>query len=388
MTMFDGTFVAVGVGAAPSTYRAIEVASQLVKSGAQVDVIMDPDAIRFVTPLTFRGLTHRAVAVDLFDPHSEDSVEHVTIGERAAAIIVLPAPVRLIAKLALGLADDVIGTTVLAAAGPILVAPDLDERTAAHPRVRDHLDRLRENGYQVVEGDRPGSLPDWPVLAQALVAAISPRRDLAGRTVVVSAGGTQEPIDPVRFITNRSTGKMGYSLAQAARRRGARVVLVTAAQLPPPAGVEVVAVQSALEMRDAVRSAVGQADALIMAAAVADYRVSAPSAQKIKKGSGGLTLDLVKNPDILAEVNGPFLKIGFAAESNDLIENAREKVAKKNLDLIVANDITASDAGFAVDTNRVILIDRAGAIERLPLLLKSEVADQILDRVAALLEAR
>ncbi|HEX2171785.1 MAG TPA: bifunctional phosphopantothenoylcysteine decarboxylase/phosphopantothenate--cysteine ligase CoaBC [Dehalococcoidia bacterium] len=341
-----------------------------------------------MTPLTFRSLTHRAVSIDLFDPHSEESVEHVKIGERADAVVVVPAPIRLIAKLALGLADDVIGTTVLAAAGPVAVAPDLDERTAAHPRVRDHFDRLRENGYLVVEGDRPGALPEWPTLARALGEMIAPRRDLAGRCIVISAGGTQEPIDPVRFITNRSSGKMGYAIAEAARRRGARVTLVSAAPLPPPAGVEVVPVQSALEMREAILRAVGGADALIMAAAVADYRVNNPSGQKIKKGAGGLTLDLVKNPDILAEVNGRFLKVGFAAESNDLIANAREKLAKKNLDLIVANDITASDAGFAVDTNRVILIDRAGAVERLPLMLKSEVADQILDRVAALLEKR
>ena len=386
--MLRDKFVVVGVGAGPRTYRAIDLISHLMKAGALVDVVLEPDAVKFVTPLTFRSLTHRSVSVDLFDPHSEESVEHVKLGQRADLVVVLPTPIRLLAKLALGLADDLVGTTVLASAGPVLVAPDLDEATARHPRVRDHLARLGENGYQVLEGRTPGELAEWPEIRQAIEAVLAPRRDLTGRTVVVSAGGTQEPIDPVRYITNRSSGKMGYAIAEAARQRGARVVLVTAAQLAPPPGIDVVPVQTALEMGEAIGRAVDQADVLIMAAAVADYRVSRPADHKIKKGAqgdGSLTLELVKNPDILAEVNGRFLKVGFAAESQDLTENAREKLAKKNLDLIVANDITATDAGFSVDTNRVTLLDRAGRVEELPLLLKSEVAHAILDRVAQLL---
>ena len=384
--MLHDKLVVVGVGAGPRTYRAIDLISQLMKSGAKVDVVLEPDAVKFVTPLTFRSLTHRTVVFDLFDPNSEESVEHVKLGQRADLVVVLPTPIRLIAKLALGLADDLIGTTVLASAGPVFVAPDLDEPTVHHPRVQDHVARLRENGYHLIQGAALGELPDWPAIVQAIVAVIAPRRDLAGRTIVISAGGTQEPIDPVRYITNRSSGKMGYAIAEAARQRGARVILVTAAQLTPPPGVDVVPVQTALEMRDAVGHAVENADALIMAAAVADYRVSRPADHKIKKSDGGLTIELVKNPDILAEVNGCFLKVGFAAESQDLIENAREKLAKKNLDLIVANDITATDAGFSVDTNRVTILDRAGRVEKLPLLLKSEVAHEILDRVASLLE--
>jgi phosphopantothenoylcysteine decarboxylase/phosphopantothenate--cysteine ligase len=370
------------------------LASKLVQAGALVDAILSYGATHFVTPLAFRSLTHREVVTDTFDPRSEFSIEHVALAQRADVVAIAPATVHCIAKLALGLADDPLTTTVLATRAPLIVAPAMDASMYDHPATQENLSRLRQRGA-VIAGPAPGRLAsglmgmgrllETPELLGYIAATLGREGDLAGRTIVVSAGGTQEPIDPVRVITNNSSGKMGYALAEAARDRGARAILITAPTgLPDPPLVRVVRVQAAQQMCDAVLQEVKDADALIMAAAVADYRPATAAEQKIKKSSAEMTIELTKTTDILETASGNFVKVGFAAESENLLANAREKVRRKNLDLIVANDITDPDSGFGRDTNKVLLIDRELQVEELPLLSKYEVGHRILDRVRPL----
>jgi len=331
----------------------------------------------------------------MFDLASEFSVEHVALAERADLVVIAPATANTIAKLAGGIADDMLCCTVLATKAPVIVAPAMNVNMYENQVTQENIARLQGRGFTFV-GPTYGRLASgaWGLgrLAEiddilgAIRQALGRGGDLAGRRIVVSAGGTQEPIDPVRHISNRSSGKMGYALAEAARDRGAGVVLVSGpTTLNPPVGVEVVRVQTTIQMRDAIADAVAKADALLMAAAPADYRPAAIAETKIKKGREKLTIELVENPDIISEVKGDFIRVGFAAESENLVDNAKEKLKRKNLDLIVANDITAADSGFAVDTNRVVIIDRSGKVESLPLLSKSEVAHRVLDRVAELL---
>ena len=395
--MLEGKCIVLGVTGSIAAYKAVDIASQLTKAGAKVDVIMTKAATEFVTPFTCRTITHRPVVTEMFDIDSEDSVEHVALAERADAVLIAPATATTIARLAIGSAEDMLSATVLAVRAPVVIAPAMNYNMYEADITQQNLAKLRERGFEVIEPDYGrlasgavgrGRLPEAAEIIGLLRRAMGRNGDMAGKKVVVSAGGTQEPIDPVRVITNRSSGKMGYAIAEATRDRGACVTLVSApTALTKPAGITVVPVNTTIEMRDAVLEAVSDADVLIMAAAPGDFRVLKTAEQKIKKekDSDGLVLDLVKNPDILREAQGNFVKVGFAAESNDLIANAKEKLKSKNCDLFVANDITASDAGFAVDTNRVIFIERDGAMIHLPLLLKSEVADKILDKVVQLL---
>jgi phosphopantothenoylcysteine decarboxylase/phosphopantothenate--cysteine ligase len=359
-----------------------------------VDTIMSYGATQFVTPLAFRSLTHRVVVTDTFDPDSEYSVEHVALAHQADVIVVAPATVHCIAKLALGLADDPLTTTIVAAKCPLVVAPAMDGNMFDHPATQANLATLKERGA-VIAGPGIGRLAsglsgvgrllETPELLGHISYAMGKDGDLAGRTVVVSAGGTMEPIDPVRVITNHSSGKMGYALAEAARDRGADVVLVTApTSLADPALVKVVQVRTAEEMGQAIQEHVTKADALVMAAAVADYRPTETAGQKIKKADDDLNISLAKTTDILKSAKGNFVRVGFAAESQNLVENAKAKVGSKNLDLIAANDITAEGSGFGSDTNKVTLIDRNLAVEELPLLSKYEVSNRILDRVKGL----
>jgi phosphopantothenoylcysteine decarboxylase/phosphopantothenate--cysteine ligase len=331
----------------------------------------------------------------MFEPASEFSVEHVALAERADVTVVAPATANTIAKLAVGMADEMVSCTVLATRSPVIVAPAMDAGMYDNPVTQENLEKLRSRGVVIIwpgEGRLasglvgPGRLADNEEIMGVIFRVLGRSGDLAGRRIVVSAGGTQEPIDVARVISNRSSGKMGYALAEAARDRGAEVTLVTGpTTVAPPAAIEVAEVQTALEMRDAVRKAVEGADAVIMAAAVADYRTAISTDGKIKRESDTLTLELVKTPDIIGETKGNFVKVGFAAESQDLEARAAEKLKKKGLDLIAVNDISAEDSGFGVDTNRVTLIDRDGKAETLPLMLKSEVAHKILDRVVPLL---
>ena len=393
-----GKNIVLGVTGSIACYKALDLASKLAQAGANVETILSYGAAQFVTPLAFRSLTHRSVVTDTFDAGSEYSVEHIALARWADLVVIAPATVHCIAKLAAGLADDPLTTTVIATAAPLLVAPAMDANMFDHPATRENLARLRNRGV-LLAGPAPGRLASGLTgmgrllepaqLLGHIAAALGRNGDLAGRRIIVSAGGTQEAIDPVRVITNHSSGRMGFAIAAAARDRGAAVTLVTApVSLPDPPLVQVVKTRSAQDMCDAVLSATASADALIMAAAVADYRPATTAAQKIKKTAADeMVIHLDKTTDILATAAGSFIRVGFSAESENLEANASDKVRRKNLDLIVANDITEAGSGFGVDTNRVALIDRALRVERLPLLSKYAVGHRILDRVAALLAA-
>jgi len=387
--------VVLGVTGSIASFKAVDLASKLVQAGALVDVIMTYGATRFITPLAFRSITHREVVTDTYDVASEFANEHVALARRADIVAIAPATVNCIAKLAVGLADDPLTTTVIASSAPLLVAPAMDADMYAHPATQENLEKLRQRGVAIA-GPAPGRLASGltgmgrllePVdLLGHISATLGRNGDLAGRTIVISAGGTQEPIDPVRVITNHSSGKMGYALAEAARDRGARAVLVAAPTgLPDPPLVKVVPVRTADQMAAAVQREVAEADALIMAAAVADYRPASSAEQKIKKSDAELSIELARTTDILDTARGNFVRVGFAAESENLVANATDKVRRKSLDLIVANDITDADSGFGSDTNRVVLIDRQLVAEELPLLTKYEVGQKILDRVRDLL---
>ena len=387
----ENKHIILGVTGSIACYKALDLASKMVQAGALVDTVMSYGATRFVTPLAFRSITHREVVTDTFDPGSHYSVEHVALAQQADIIVIAPATAHCIAKLAAGLADDPLTTTVIAATAPLLVAPAMDGNMFDHPATQENLAKLRQRGV-VIAGPASGRLAsgltgvgrllETPDLLGYIAYTLGKNGDLAGRTIVVSAGGTMEPIDPVRVITNHSSGKMGYALAEAGRDRGANVILVAApTALSDPTLVEVVRVKTAQQMCDAVLQHAQQADALIMAAAVADYPPAEEHGQKIKKSKDDLTINLSKTTDILAAASGNFVKVGFSAETQDLVPNAKTKVRSKDLDLIVANDVTDPDSGFGVDTNRVTLIDRDLQVEELPVLTKYEVSHRILDRV-------
>ena len=394
-----GRNIVLGVTGSIACYKALDLASKLAQAGANVETMLSYGATQFVTPLAFRSLTHRSVVTDTFDAGAEHSVEHVALARWADLVVIAPATVHCIAKLAAGLADDPLTTTVIATEAPLLVAPAMDANMFDHPATQENIARLRRRGVRLA-GPAPGRLASGLTGTGRLVepaellghiaAALGQDGDLAGRRVVVSAGGTQEAIDPVRVITNHSSGRMGFAVAEAARDRGAAVTLVTApVALPAPPLMQVVKVRSAQDMCAAVLAATADADALIMAAAVADYRPSVAAGQKIKKTAADeMAIHLDKTTDILATATGDFVRVGFSAESENLEANAADKVRRKDLDLIVANDITEEGSGFGVDTNRVALIDRELRVERLPLLSKYAVGHRILDRVVELLAAR
>jgi phosphopantothenoylcysteine decarboxylase/phosphopantothenate--cysteine ligase len=395
MEMKDKTVV-LGVTGSIAAYKAAELASQLTQAGAKVEVIMTEAATEFIAPLTFRNITGRTVVTEMFELASEYSVEHVALAEAADVVVIAPATANIIAKIAAGIADDMLCCTVLATKAPVILAPAMHAAMYQNSVTRDNLAKLKARGFTVIGpaygrlasgGVGLGRLVDVNEVLGTICQVLGRSGDLAGKRIVVTAGGTQEPVDPVRCLTNRSSGKMGYALAEAARDRGAQVTLVSAPSfLTKPIGMDVVSVGTAQEMYEAVKKAVTKADALIMAAAVADYRPKKVSKSKIKRErASNLTLELERTPDILGEVKGKFLKVGFAAESEDLVANARKKLQEKRLDLIIANDITAKVSGIGADTNQVVIIDRKGKIEELPLLPKREVADRILDRVAQFL---
>ena len=396
--MLEGKRIVLGVCGSIASYKGADVASKLTQAGALVDVVLTSSAQRFVSPLTFRGLTQRPVYTDMFDPQSSIAEEHVELARAADAVLIAPASATTIARLAHGLADDMLALTVLATAAPVIIAPAMDGQMWEQPATRANVATLRGRGVVIVGPDvgrlasgrsGAGRLVETMVLLGALSQALGAHGDFAGRRVVVSAGGTHEPLDPVRYVGNRSSGKMGFAIAEAARDRGAQVTLVSGpVALGAPFGVERVDVGTTAEMAAAIGRATAGCDALIMAAAPADFRPARAADQKIKRSAEGLTVQLVPNPDILAGLGGGFIKVGFAAETQDMRENARAKVARKGLDLIVANDVRAPGAGFGTETNLVTLIDAAGNCEELPLLSKYQVGHRILDRVAALLAAR
>jgi phosphopantothenoylcysteine decarboxylase/phosphopantothenate--cysteine ligase len=387
--------VVLGVSGSIAAYKAADLASKLTQAGVRLDVVLTPAAARFVTPLTFQGVSGRPAYVDMFDTASGASELHVELARRCEALLVAPASATTIARLALGLAEEMVSLTALATRAPVIVCPAMDPQMFGHEATQGHLETLRRRGVHIVgpeegrlaSGHRGlGRMSEVETIVGALRYVLGIGGDLAGKKVVVSAGGTQEPVDPVRFVGNYSSGKMGYALAEAGRDRGAETVLVsTPVALAAPYAVRVVPVRRAAEMRDAVLAESADADAVIMAAAVADYQPAEAIGEKIKRRQEGLTLSLVRTPDILAEIGRRegLVKVGFAAESEELLANARRKLKEKGLDLIVANDVTAEGAGFGSDTNRVTLLDGSGE-EELPLMSKYEVAVRVLDRVAAL----
>jgi phosphopantothenoylcysteine decarboxylase/phosphopantothenate--cysteine ligase len=393
--MLSNKTIVLGITGSIAAYKAAEIASQLTQAGAQVNVIMTKEAIQFISPVTFRAITGRPVVTEMFDLASEFSIEHVSLAKAADIVVIAPATANIIAKLAAGMADDMLCCTVLATKATVLIAPAMETNMYNNSVTQDNLSKLKARKFMIIGPAKGwlasgkeglGRLADINDIIGSIRQILERSGDLAGKHILVTAGGTQEPIDPVRYISNRSSGKMGYALAEAARDRGAKVTLVTAPTLlPEPVDVDVIQVGTAKEMRQAVENVTPQADALIMAAAVADYRPKKAAKEKIKKGKAGLTLELECTPDILGTVKGNLIKVGFAAESSNLVENAKQKLKQKGLDLIVANDITASDSGFGTDNNRVTIIARAGKIDSLPILPKREVAERVLDRVAALL---
>ncbi len=392
----DGRELILGVTGSIAAYKAVYLLRELTRGGSRVTVCLTEHAREFVGPLTFRTLSGRPVLSNLFDPQSDDAVEHVALAERADAVVVAPATANLLGKAAAGLADDFLTTLLLAARCPVVMAPAMDGGMWHHPAVAANVATLRARGVTVIEPEAGalasglsarGRLPEVDTIVEALLAALTPRRDLAGQRVVITAGPTREPIDPVRYISNRSSGRMGYALAAAAARRGGLVTLVSGpTALTPPAVAVFVPVQTAEEMREAVLHHAAGAVVVIKAAAVADYRVRHPAEQKIK-GKRDLTLDLTPNPDILAEVaaraGGAFI-VGFAAETHDVVANARAKLEAKGIDLLVANDVSRRDIGFDAADNEVLLIDRWGGSRPLPRMPKPAVADAILDEILVL----
>ena len=409
ITILEHKHIILGVTGSIAVYKAVDLASKLTQAGAQVDVIMTEAARQFVAPIAFQSVTGRPVYTSMWGTDAggglPTQIAHVGLGEGADLFVVAPITANSMAKMAAGLADDLLSVTALAARCPVVIAPAMDGGMYAHPATQANIETLVRRGVTVIEPDEgrfasglmgKGRFPETPALIGHIRRALGRKGPLAGRKVVVTAGGTRELLDPVRYLTNHSSGKQGYALAQAALDAGADVTLIsTVNTLPVPVGAALVPVDAAVEMRDAVLKYVNQADALIMAAAVADFRPAEVAAQKIKKSTQGddaPTLKLVRNPDILLAVKDrreqsgwPRVVVGFAAESQDLIANAQSKLARKGADLFVANDITAPDAGFQADTNRVIILDREGGQETLELASKARISETIIRRVAGLL---
>jgi phosphopantothenoylcysteine decarboxylase/phosphopantothenate--cysteine ligase len=390
-----GTRVVVGLSGGIACYKAAELVRLLVQEGAAVQVVMTRNAQEFITPLTLQTLSGAPVATETFSLTQESEIGHIRLADTADAIVVAPATANVIGKLAAGVADDLLTTVLIATRAPVLLAPAMNVHMYENRIVQQNLERLRAAGYRIV-GPGSGSLAcgyegsgrliEPELVVEEVKAALCPG-DLVGERMLVTAGPNREAIDPVRFISNRSTGRMGYAIARVARRRGAEVTLVSGpTALGAPPGVERVEVVTAREMLAAVERAYSRATTVVMTAAVADYRPERVAAQKIKKGAGPLVLRLERNPDILqtlARRKGRRLLIGFAAETDAVDANAARKLREKHLDLIVANDVTALGSGFGSDTNQVRLLDARGGREELPLLSKEQVAERICDWIAA-----
>lgn len=410
LTLLNNKRIMLGVTGSIAVYKAVDLASKLTQAGSQVDVIMTEAARRFVAPVTFEAVTGRPAYSSMWQSDHSGAlpthIAHIGLGEGADLLVIAPVTAHTIARLAHGLADDLLAVTALAARCPLVIAPAMDGGMYEHPATQANLRMLRERGVTVIEPEEgrfasglvgKGRFPATPTLIGHIRRVLGRAGPLAGRKIVVTAGGTREALDPVRYLTNHSSGKQGHALAQAALDVGADVTLITAARgLPAPVGAAMVPVETAAEMRDAVLAAIEDADALLMAAAVADFRPAQVADQKIKKTAtedDALVLPLARTPDILLVVGQqrtrtgwPRVVIGFAAESQDLLANAAAKLGRKGLDLIAANDITAPDAGFGTDTNRVVLLDAAGEQQPLELASKAVIAEKIMGRVAGLLD--
>jgi phosphopantothenoylcysteine decarboxylase / phosphopantothenate---cysteine ligase len=395
--------VAVGVTGGVAAYKAAELVRRLQQETIEVEVVMTRSACEFIAPLTFAALTGRKVITGMFGAENsapanvESAIEHIAVATRIDALVVAPATADFLAKMAAGIADDFLSTLYLATRAPAIVAPAMNVQMWEHPATQENIARLRARGVRVVEPEEgylacgmtgAGRLASVEAIARAVADTLGLRHDLENETVLVTAGPTCEDVDPVRFLTNRSSGKMGYALAEAALRRGANVILVSGpVALDPPQGVEFVPVRSSDDMRRAVLERLPAANVVLMAAAVADYRPAAVHSTKIKRGAAPVALELQPTPDILAEISrasGDRVVVGFAAETGSLAENARGKLLRKGADLVVANDVTEEGAGFDVDTNIVTLFSRDGREAPLPKMSKFDVANRVLDEVLRL----
>jgi len=393
--------VGIGITGGIAAYKIADLVSKLKKDNFDVIVMMTEGATKFITPLTMKTLSGREVVTDLWSDSLEWKVQHIGVAEELDLLVVAPATANFLAKMAHGLADDLLSTVVLANTAPLLVVPSMNTNMYENPVVQNNLRILREYGAKIVEPASgqlacgvtgKGRLPEIDEIYQEIINILNPKNDLIDKKIMVNAGSTCEDIDPVRFITNRSTGKMGYEIARAAAMRGAEVILVSGpSQLPAPEDVELVMVRSAEEMCRVMLERQAECDVIIGAAAVGDFRAAAVADQKIKKSEKNarqLTLKLVQNPDILKELGkrkrDKLIMVGFAAETEQVLENARKKMAAKNLDLIVANDVTMEGAGFATDTNIVSIINKQGQVVTLPKMSKDEVAQAIIDCVVEL----
>lgn len=398
--MLKGKNIVIGVTGGIAAYKACELVSRLKKLNANIDVIMTSAAAEFVTPLTFQTLSLNQVAVDMFKAPKVWEVEHIALAKKADLFVIAPATASIIGKVAHGIADDMLSTTIMATKATVLFSPSMNTQMYENPIVQKNINDLKSLGYLFIEpgegrlacGDiGKGKMAEPEVIEAKIVALLMPNKDLSDKTIIVTAGATQEALDPVRFITNHSTGKMGFAIAENAALRGARVLLITGpSNLETPNGVERINIRSALELQAQIMAHYNEAQIIIQSAAVSDYKPVAYSDQKIKKSSDTLELTLKKNPDIaleLGKMKGNKVLIGFAMETQDLIENASQKVQKKNLDFIVANDLYTEGAGFGTDTNVVKIIDRLGHVESLPMMTKHQLADIILDKCVKLVSS-
>lgn len=396
--MLRGKNIVLGITGGIAAYKAVEVVSRLKKAGAAVHVIMTEGATKFVTPLTFRELSANPVAVHMWEEPKTWNVEHIALATLADIFLIAPATANIIAKIANGIADDMLSTTVMATKAPVVIAPAMNTNMYLNPITQQNITKLASLGYRFIEPatgmlacgvEGPGRLAEPSTIVEYVGNLFNRNCSLQGKKVLITAGGTREPLDPVRYIGNRSSGKMGYALAAVAAARGAEVLLISGpANLPVPQGVAIIPVESAQQMRDAVLTKYHDADIVIKAAAVADYRCVKQAEHKIKKNDENLTITLEKNPDILAELGRLKTKqilVGFAAETEQLVAYATEKLNRKNADMIVANNVMLPDAGFNTDTNIVKLLYRDGRIEDLPKMEKTKLAGIILDRICSLM---
>ena len=390
--------IVLGVTGGIAAYKAAELVRELVRRGAKVRVVMTDHACKFVTPLTFETLSGNPVATDLFWVPGEFEIGHIALAEFAELVVIAPATANIIGKMAAGLADDLLTTVLLATEAPVLICPAMNAKMYANSVVKENLARLVLRGHMILEPgygelacrvEGQGRLAEPSEIAEEIESILTPK-NLQGEHILVTAGPTQEPFDPVRFISNYSSGKMGYALAVMARRRGAAVTLVSGpTALPAPQGVAFVPIQTAAEMRDAVLANLEEATVVVKAAAVADYRPAVCEPVKIKKREASLTVHLERNPDIISEIasrKGDRIVVGFSMESDHLLEHARKKLVEKGMDFIVANDVTEPGAGFRGDTNVISILDREGGVEVFPLMDKMDVAGVILDRVRKMRE--
>jgi len=394
--MLTGKTIVLGVTGGIAAYKAASICSGLVQKGADVRVILSKSATQFIQTLTFQALSRNHVVVDTFEEKDPSVIAHIDLADRADLIVVAPATANFLAKAAYGIADDMLTTTLLATQAPVLICPAMNVHMYHHPAVSNNISILKNQGYHFIDSDEgflacgytgKGRLAEPEQIIERIESHLTPKQDLQGLNILVTAGATREKVDPVRFFTNRSTGKMGYAIAEAAIERGATVTLVSGpTQLPIPKGARVIGVESAEEMFQAVTSKSNEADVIIKAAAVADYRPAQVHEQKMKKKDGNLTLEFVRTKDILkylGEHKPPKqVLIGFAAETELVESNAMRKISEKNLDLIVANNVSIEGAGFGTDTNIVTLIEQKGVLASLPMLSKREVADRILSEAA------